>query len=97
MISMRGLTTALMAVSTAASLESAPVLAQTPATFTVYAQGLEAPRGLRFGPDGYLYVAEAGTGGTRSTGSACTQVVAPVGPYTGGPSARISKIGADGT
>ena len=32
---------------------SAPstVLAQQPSTFTVYAQGLNAPRGLAFGPD----------------------------------------------
>jgi hypothetical protein len=72
-------------------------LAQTPNTFTVYASKLEAPRGLRFGPDGALYVAEAGTGGTNSTGSACEQVPAPVGPYTGGKNARISKIDSKGT
>ncbi len=70
---------------------------QTPSTFTVYASQLEAPRGLRFGPDGELYVAEAGTGGTNSTGSACEQVPGPVGPYTGGPNARISKISKNGT
>ncbi len=97
MMSTRILMTALMAVSAAASLGSAPVLAQTPATFTVYAQGLEGPRGLRFGPDGSLYVAEAGTGGTHGTGSACVQVPAPIGPYTGGMTARISKISANGT
>src|SRR5579859_5700294 len=61
----------------------------------VLASGLEGPRGLRFGPDGYLYVAEAGTGGTTSTIGQCTQVPAGPGgpgPDTGGPSARISKI-----
>jgi hypothetical protein len=63
----------------------------------VIASGLQGPRGLRFGPDGDLYVAEAGTGGTTGTAKQCTQVPAPVGPYTGGPNARISKIGADGT
>jgi hypothetical protein len=63
----------------------------------VVASGLEGPRGLRFGPDGYLYVAEAGTGGTTSTAGQCTQVPTPPGPYTGGPTARISKIGPSGT
>ena len=52
---------------------------QLPSNATIYASGLQAPRGLRFGPDGYLYVAEAGTGGSNSTGTACTQVPAPVG------------------
>lgn len=65
---------------------------QLPANATVYGAGLEGPRGLRFGPDGFLYVAEAGTGGSFSTGTACTQVPGPVGPYTGGPNSRISKI-----
>lgn len=60
---------------------------------TVYATGLEGPRGLRFGPDGDLYVAEAGTGGKNATTPAmCQQVPAPVGPYTGGLTGRISKI-----
>jgi hypothetical protein len=32
-------------------------------TITTYATGLPSPRGLAFGPDGRLYVAEAGNGG----------------------------------
>jgi hypothetical protein len=68
------------------------------ATSTVFASGLENPRGLAFSPEGVLYVAEAGTGGSSSTTSEqCQQVPPPVGPYTGGFTSRISKIAADGT
>jgi hypothetical protein len=70
---------------------------QLPANATIYASGLEGPRGLRFGPDGDLYVAEAGTGGLNSTAGICTQVPTPPGPYTGGPNARISKINSNRT
>jgi hypothetical protein len=64
---------------------------------TVIASGLEGPRGLKFGPDGSLYVAEAGLGGTNTTVGTCAQVPGPVGPYHGGKTARISMIRADGT
>jgi hypothetical protein len=70
-----------------------PAIEPTP---YVVASGLEGPRGLRFGPDGDLYVAEAGTGGTTSTAGQCTQVPTPPGPWTGGPTARISKISSGG-
>ncbi len=67
------------------------------ANATVYATGLDNPRGLAFGPDGMLYVAEGGTGGdTATTDAQCEQVLPPVGPYLGGGSSRISKIDADG-
>ena len=56
---------------------------------SIYATGLNNPRGLEFGPDGFLYVAEGGIGGTDP---ACV-VVAAVGPYTGSPTnARVSRI-----
>lgn len=64
---------------------------------SVYVSGLDSPRGLKFGPDGSLYVAEGGQGGDQSTSdSDCEQVLPPVGPYSGAMTARISKIDADG-
>jgi hypothetical protein len=66
-------------------------------TVSVYATGLNGPRGLRFGPDGALYVAEAGRGGTNPASTVnCDPVPPPVGPYSGGPTARISKITGPG-
>ena len=64
---------------------------------TVVASGLNSPRGLAFGPGGALYVAEGGTGGTASTKGMCTQVIPPIGPYTGGFTASISRISGQGT
>ena len=73
-----------------------PAFPPPSANVTVFAEGLDNPRGLEFGPDGLLYVAEGGQGGTRSTEGECEQVVPPVGPYTGGDNARISTLDADG-
>jgi hypothetical protein len=66
-------------------------------TVSVFATGLNNPRGLEFGPDGNLYVAEGGIGGTNSTVGKCTQVPFPVGPYMGAETGgRISKINSSG-
>jgi hypothetical protein len=90
------LAVSLCLAASAASIASAPAYAQLSSNATVYASGLESPRGLKFGPDGNLYVAEAGTGGTVSTVGSCAQVPAPIGSYLGGNTGRISKLDRSG-
>jgi hypothetical protein len=80
-----------------ASTSRLDVFAQSPKNVSVFVTGLNNPRGLKFGPDGNLYVAEGGVGGANSTEGCCEQVIPPVGPYTGSATgSRISKIDANG-
>jgi hypothetical protein len=64
-------------------------------TSSMFSSGLNSPRGIKFGPDGALYVAEAGVGGTFMS-TTCTQVP-QAGPYTGSDTgSRISRIDREG-
>src|SRR5215204_2075711 len=61
------------------AIESSPK-ALVPASVTSVATGLRNPRGLNFGPDGALYVAEAGTGGVGPCGISADNVQRCYGP-----------------
>ena len=63
------------------------------ATVTQVASGLNDPRGIAFGRQKNMYVAEAGIGGgTLSTIGLCDQVQPPVGPFLGGATGRVVEI-----
>jgi glucose/arabinose dehydrogenase len=61
------------------------------ATATVFATDLRFPRGLKFGPDSRLYVAESGLGGTETTVGLCDQDP-NFGPFQSGRTSRVTSF-----
>jgi hypothetical protein len=64
-----------------------PIVGQS--SVLVIASGLDNPRGLNFGPDGALYVAEAGRGGTSTL---CLPLPDQPGTRCYGPTGAITRI-----
>lgn len=73
--------------------------ARGPVVVTPYAAGLTSPRGLTFGPDGVLYVAEAGSGGPQVASGTpdCPSLFNVYSPYKAGYSGRVLRVLANGT
>ena len=80
---MRRGTIAVAAALSAAALTAASA---TAATVTTVMSGLDNPRGLAFGPEGALYVAEAGTGGPGP----CATIARGMNCY--GPTGAVSRL-----
>jgi hypothetical protein len=76
--------------------EESPGKDEIKPTMSVFAKGFNNPRGLKFGPDCYLYVAEAGLGGTRNSSEICPEIqpdAAAGGPFLGSVTGgRISRV-----
>jgi sugar lactone lactonase YvrE len=65
------------------------------ANATVFATGLRFPRGLKFGPDSRLYVAESGLGGEDTTVGLCDQDP-NFGPFHSGRTSRVTSFDLQG-
>ncbi len=75
----------LVLVAMAAAYSGSQVSAKGSTAGETLTSGLLSPRGIKMGPDGMLYVAEAGVGGT-------TKFTADGADYMNGFTGRISKI-----
>lgn len=75
----------IAAVAMSLASQSASAQAPSPTSGHQLVSGLLSPRGMAIGPDGMIYVAEAGTGGDMAVGSGDT---ASKSGFTG----RISKV-----
>ena len=99
-------TTAVIAdtgVGFAGEPAAVPSHAKSSAVATVFATGLVNPRGLKFGPDGKLYVAEGGypvpptTAAPAGLGGLCSAGASGPGEYFGSTTgSRISRVDARG-
>lgn len=91
---LRRITSGCMAL-TLTIVAAAPAAAQPAAMTVVLEGGLDAPRGLAFGPDGTLYVAEAGAGGTGACaenvemGETCFAATGGISTIVDGTSTRL--------
>jgi hypothetical protein len=88
----------------ASPLPAAPASQEVEATpeplsnnVSTYAADLIYPRGLEFGADGSLYVAESGNGSDIESMGTCEDYTSPFAPYHPGMTARVSRIESDGT
>lgn len=94
---LRWLYPALALVVLAFTTNPSPLKAMPELAWTVFSTGLTNPRHLDVGPDGALYVAEAGIGGSQlATCDPVDNFFSQPGPYMAGFSGRISRISADG-
>lgn len=76
----------LVALAASTVLAGTALAGVAPSPGTVVASGLDNPRGLAFGPDGSLYVAEAGTGGAGPC------VDGPEGPACLGSTGAVTRV-----